>query len=132
MDLITFAKITVVVAVVVTIGWIALWLLPRWVRWSVLAVADIASACCLAYSFLIPRMPVTPQNCSWAPGCLSSTPVWWAFGGLAGVLLVNLLALGGLLAEGVLLVIRVRRASAQGRHERVADRYASSPGNPGI
>jgi hypothetical protein len=87
-------------------GWVASWRGPWWVRWGVLAGVGVVSVCCLAYGFVMPRTQITPETCSWAPGCTSSTPLYWMLAGLAGVGVVILLAFAGLIVE----VIRATRA----------------------
>jgi hypothetical protein len=108
MGLTLLIGLAVIVPVVLIIGWVASWRWAWWVRWGALAVVGIASVCCLAYGFLTPQAQLTPETCSWAPGCASWTPLYWMAAGLGGVGLVILLALAGLIAEVILRVKKSR------------------------
>jgi hypothetical protein len=95
----------VIVPTAIVMGWVASWRGPWWARWGVLAGVGVVSVSCLGYGFAMPRTQITPETCSWAPGCTSSTPLYWMLAGLAGTGIVVLLAFAGLIVE----VIRATR-----------------------
>lgn len=97
----------VIVPAAIVIGWVVSWRGPWWARWGVLAGVGVVSACCLAYGFMMLRAQITSEACSWAPGCTSSTPLYWMLTGLAGIGIVILLAFAGLIAE-VMRATRLR------------------------
>jgi hypothetical protein len=108
MDLTLLTGLALIAAAGIIIGWIASWRGPWWARWGGLAVVGVASACCLAHGLVMPRTQITPETCSWAPGCVSSASLFWMAAGLAGVGIVMLLAVAGLIVEVILRVTRPR------------------------
>jgi hypothetical protein len=90
---------------VIIAGWALSWWAPRWVRWTVLCIAAVASILCIAYGFTDYGRPLDESqlHCSPFIECLNQHPVGFMTNGIVGLGCSLLLVLVTSVVELVLL-----------------------------
>jgi hypothetical protein len=102
-----------VLSAVIIAGWALSWWTRRWVRWTVLCIAEVACVLCVAYGYADGWQPISESqlHCLHVVECLNLHPLGWINNGIVGLTcsLVLMLVTGAV----ELVIVYKPRSSAE-------------------